>query len=90
MQTAQVAASDMTYGQNGITTGNGYVQDSNSNISYVGKRAVVLLVLDGRIQDGLVLFVRSCRSRGLEAECPVSYISRCSWTVVFTESELRF
>ena len=37
MQTAQGQASNMTYGQNGITAENGYVQDSNGKISYVGK-----------------------------------------------------
>lgn len=37
MQTAQGQASDMTYGQNGITAENGYVHDINGKISYVGK-----------------------------------------------------
>lgn len=38
MSTPQVQASSLTYGSNGITKENGYVKDSNGNISYQGKK----------------------------------------------------
>jgi hypothetical protein len=38
MSTAQVQASSLAYGSNGITKENGYVKDSNGNIIYQGKK----------------------------------------------------
>ncbi|KAJ5350427.1 hypothetical protein N7541_008154 [Penicillium brevicompactum] len=38
MSTPQAQASSLTYGSNGITKENGYVKDSNGNISYQGKK----------------------------------------------------
>ncbi|KAL4789145.1 hypothetical protein BDV19DRAFT_395338 [Aspergillus venezuelensis] len=37
MNTQQAHASSMVYGQNGITEENGFVQDAEVNITYVGK-----------------------------------------------------
>ncbi|KAL4876536.1 hypothetical protein BJY04DRAFT_223015 [Aspergillus karnatakaensis] len=38
MQTAQVQASSMAYGMNGITQANGFVRDANGAVRYVGVR----------------------------------------------------
>lgn len=38
MNSAQVQASSLVYGQNGITRENGWVKDAEGNIKYVGKK----------------------------------------------------
>ncbi|KAL4983184.1 hypothetical protein BDW68DRAFT_39061 [Aspergillus falconensis] len=38
MSTAQVQASSLVYGQNGITRENGWVKDAQGHIKYVGKK----------------------------------------------------
>ncbi|KAL4994881.1 hypothetical protein BDV10DRAFT_175850 [Aspergillus recurvatus] len=38
MSSAQVQASSLVYGQNGITRENGWVKDAHGNIKYVGKK----------------------------------------------------
>ena len=38
MNSAQVQASSLVYGQNGITRENGWVKDADGNIKYVGKK----------------------------------------------------
>ncbi|KAL4971716.1 hypothetical protein BDW66DRAFT_145600 [Aspergillus desertorum] len=38
MNSAQVQASSLVYGQNGITRENGWVKDAQGNIKYVGKK----------------------------------------------------
>ncbi|KAL4775825.1 hypothetical protein BDW60DRAFT_203683 [Aspergillus nidulans var. acristatus] len=38
MNSAQVQASSLVYGQNGITRENGWIKDAQGNIQYVGKK----------------------------------------------------